>query len=194
VWQQYREAHPERAFDLLAVAADAAAEDARPWAERQPLGFPVLIDSDNILAQQYGFRGIPNLIVIDPQGLVRLAVAAGGFSIKRPEGTAQLEAALDGARSADAADAKPRAPLSAPASALYEAGAALYARGQRDQAAAKWREALVLQPDSFIIRKQLWRALNPQRFGETLDVTWQQTQMAREQAQGMEAANPLPGS
>jgi hypothetical protein len=193
VWQQYREAHPERVFDLLAVAVDAATEDARPWAERQPLAFPVLIDSDNVLAQQYGFRAIPNLIVVDPQGLVRLAVA-GGFSIKRPEGTTQLEAALDGARTADAADGKPRAPLSAPASALYEAGAALYARGQRELAAAKWREALVLQPDSFIIRKQLWRALNPQRFGETLDLNWQQTQMAREEAQGMEAANPLPGN
>lgn len=190
MWQQYREGHPERAFDLLAVAVDAAAEDARPWAERQPLNFPVLIDSENTLAQQYGFRAIPNLIVVDPQGFVRLAVA-GGFSIKRPEGVAQLEAALDGARSPDGADGKPRAPLSAPASALYEAGAALYARGQHEQAAAKWREALVLQPDSFIIRKQLWRALNPQRFGETLDLDWQQTQMAREQAQGMEAANPL---
>jgi hypothetical protein len=191
VWQQYREAHPERAFDLLAVAVDAATEDARPWAERQPLDFPVLIDSENTLAQQYGFRAIPNLVVVDPQGLVRLAVA-GGFSIKRPQGVAQLEAALDGAMSADAAEGKATVPLSAPASALYEAGAALYARGQRSLAAAKWREALVLQPESFIIRKQLWRALNPQRFGETLDLDWQQTQMAREQAQGMEAANPLP--
>lgn len=187
MWQRYRQGHPGQSFELLAVAQDAASADVRPWAERQPLDFPVLVDRDLLLAQQYGMRAIPSVIVIDPDGVVRLKVA-GGFSINRPEHVAQLEAALDGIRSPVAGGS---APLNEEAARLFREGAALYATGARQEAARRWRQAAALEPDNFIIRKQLWWALHPERFGETLDLEWQRGQLARESAEGVEGANSL---
>ena len=92
-----------------------------------------------------------------------------------------------GARAADTGSA---AALSEEAARLFREGAALYKKGARQEAAARWRRAVALQPENFLIRKQLWRALHPERFGETLDLDWQKEQLAREKAEGIEAANP----
>jgi hypothetical protein len=37
-----------------------------------------------------------------------------------------------------------------------------------------------LDPDNLVIRKQLWRADHPERFGEVIDGDWQRQQLARE--------------
>ena len=57
-------------------------------------------------------------------------------------------------------------------------------------ALAAWARAVEKDPKNFVIRKQIWRALYPERFGETLDLAWQKEQIARENAEGFAAANP----
>jgi len=145
------------------------------------------VDSGNALAQQYGFRAIPDVVVIDSAGMVRLK--ATRFGIERADDVRRLEAALAGSlpERADQAEAPP----SEGALALFREGVALYARGERARAAALWREATALDPDNWILRKQLWRALHPDRFGEQIDLEWQQAQRARESAEGIAGANPL---
>ncbi len=164
----------------------------RPWGEGPRFGFQVLVDSGMQLPAQYGLRAIPSAIVIDPDGVVRLKVAQG-FQIGRPESVVQLEAALDGrVPPARAVGSGAKGSLSEQARRLFAEGAGLYARGARAQAAATWRRAAALQPDSLIMRKQLWRALHPERFSPQLDLEWQRAQLVRESEEGIEAANPLP--
>ena len=59
-------------------------------------------------------------------------------------------------------------------------GAACFARGARDEAVAEWRRALQLDPGNLTIRKQIWMAEHPDKFHPTIDVDWQQGQLARE--------------
>jgi len=63
--------------------------------------------------------------------------------------------------------------------------------GAQQGAAAELRKALVLDPTNFLVRKQLWRTLHPDKFGEEIDLQWQKGQMAREAELGYEQANPI---
>lgn len=73
---------------------------------------------------------------------------------------------------------------------LFAAGNALWQRGERDRALAHWHAAYLRDPQSFVIRKQIWRALYPDRFGEPIDLGWQKEQIEREEQLGFSAANP----
>ncbi|MAG36682.1 MAG: hypothetical protein CL878_10645 [Dehalococcoidia bacterium] len=55
-------------------------------------------------------------------------------------------------------------------------------RGAIEEAATAWRKALRYDPDNFVIRKQIWALLNPERFSEQIDYAWQREQLARERA------------
>lgn len=163
----------------------------RIWAGQQALGFRVLIDPANALGHTFGFKAVPNGILLDRDGIVRWLMAAT-FSIKKPDIVAQMEAAVREAASAAAPAGAARVDEATQAQRLYREGAARMERGDRVGAAELWRRATELDPDDFVIRKQLWRALHPERFGETLDLGWQKEQMKREAEVGRAGANPLP--
>ena len=62
----------------------------------------------------------------------------------------------------------------------HDEGLALYRADDVDGARAKWREASVLDPDNYVIHKQLWAIENPERFyGERVDMAWQKEQLAQ---------------
>jgi len=191
VWQQYLEDHPDPGFDLIAVAADAEPDQVRVWATRQRLDYPVLVDATNQLGRAFALKAIPNAILLDRQGVVRWMMVST-FSVKKPEVVAHLEAAVGALPLAGEGAAPARVDGETPAQRLYREGAVRMAAGDREGAAALWRQATEQDPDDFVIRKQLWRALNPGRFGETIDLDWQKEQMQREGELGRSAANPLP--
>lgn len=58
------------------------------------------------------------------------------------------------------------------------------------QALAAWAQAFEKDPQNFVIRKQIWRALYPERFGDPIDLAWQKEQIAHEDAEGFLVANP----
>lgn len=62
--------------------------------------------------------------------------------------------------------------------------------GRRGEALALWTRAYERDPENFVIRKQIWRALYPERFGEPIDLAWQKGQIAREDDLGFREANP----
>jgi len=57
-------------------------EDAvRIWTERAGLTFPTLLDPDNRLGALFGFKAIPNGILIDREGVIRYT-KFGGFGVR----------------------------------------------------------------------------------------------------------------
>ena len=66
------------------------------------------------------------------------------------------------------------------ANAHFRAGLDLYRDGKVDEAVAEWRRGVELEPDNYIIRKQIWAVQNPDRFySGDVDFAWQKQQMAQ---------------
>ncbi|HEY8743997.1 MAG TPA: TlpA disulfide reductase family protein, partial [Chloroflexota bacterium] len=71
-WQHYYTTRRPGDLELLSVAVDMGGEDAvRIWTERAGLTFPTLLDPDNRLGALFGFKAIPNGILIDREGVIR---------------------------------------------------------------------------------------------------------------------------
>ncbi len=159
------------------------AEAVRIWTERAGLTFPTLLDPENRLGALFGFKAIPNGILLDPAGNIRYT-RFGGFDVAHAEDLSAVEAAL--AASPPPTVSKPEAAQidqpAAQAARLLREGVAQMEAGHRAAGLLALRAALRLDPANFVIRKQLWRADHPERFGEVIDSDWQRTQLAQEQA------------
>ena len=60
----------------------------------------------------------------------------------------------------------------------YREGLGLYRQGRVDEAVAAWRRGVAVQPDNYVIRKQIWAVENPDRFYEgQVDYAWQKEQL-----------------
>jgi hypothetical protein len=156
----------------------------RTWAERAGLTFPTLLDPGNRLGALFGFKAIPNGILIDPEGVVRYT-KFGGFDVANATDIASVEQAVLAAPPTTGSEAHGGASITAgavEAAALLKEGAALLANGNRAAGMAAWRDALRLDPENLVIRKQLWRADHPERFGEVIDSAWQREQLTQERA------------
>jgi len=58
-------------FEILSLNQGEAADQVGPFISRKKYGFHVLLDSDQSVANKYGVRGIPTLVLIDKQGVIR---------------------------------------------------------------------------------------------------------------------------
>lgn len=76
-------------------------------------------------------------------------------------------------------------------SAHFGRGTALARLGRGGEALAAWKRALALDPANFVVRKQIWAHRHPEKFWPTIDLDWQQAEMAREQA-GQSDLPPRP--
>lgn len=166
-------------FELLAVAVDAqGADKPRPFMEQAGATFTCVVDAENLLSKTFGFKAVPNGILVDENGMV-VHQKFGGFDIRKPETRALVDAwltsgATTGAESTGRAEVDPRV------HALFDEGLALLRSGDTEGARAKWREASVIDPDNYVVHKQLWSIENPERFyGEKVDMDWQKQQLAQ---------------
>ena len=66
------------------------------------------------------------------------------------------------------------------AGAAFSLGVALLELGRSEQAADAWRKALIINPSSYVIRKQIWAVQAPDRFYPRIDLEWQRQQLAKE--------------
>ncbi len=168
---------------------------ARPWVERAGATFPTVVDAENRLALAYNFRAIPNGICLDADQIVRYR-KLGGFSCEHDDDRAAIARLLHGeALPADTARAtEPPDETAALRRELIETawqlGLELRKGGAIEEAAAAWRKALRYDPDNFVIRKQIWALLHPERFNEPIDYAWQQEQLTRERAAESAACGP----
>jgi len=66
-------------------------------------------------------------------------------------------------------------------------GRLLDERGRRADAVAEWRDALRLDPENFLIRKQIWAAEHPEKFHSEIDLAWQRERLRQERAEEVAA-------
>ena len=164
------------------VAIDAQSHDRpRLYVERAGVRFTTLVDQANILSDLYGFKAIPNGFLIDEQGTVRFS-QLGGFDIGRRETAEILERWVSGQSEALTGEA-PAGVLDtrhSESNAVFREGLELYESGRIGEALTRWRQGLELNPDNYLIRKQIWAVENPERFYEgDVDYAWQREQTAK---------------
>ncbi len=157
------------------------ADKARPYVEKARTQFVTVIDQANLLGDLYGFKAIPNGFLIDEQGVVRYK-RLGGFDIRRRETAEVVERWVAGPSLDESLDEAEQA-LGAEhsrANTLFREGFDLYRDGKVEEAIARWRDGVELEPDNYIIRKQVWAVENPEKFYEgDVDYGWQREQMEK---------------
>ena len=196
VWQEFYAAHRAEGFEILSVSVDALGPSVvRPWTERAHAGFTTVVDQENMLAAAFGFKAVPNGLLVDPNGTLRFK-QFGGFDIRKAENRAQVESFIT--QSFASVDATlPQSIQAATANAdeswqtHFQTGVRWLESGHPREAALELRQALLLDPSNYLVRKQLWRTLHPDKFGEQIDLQWQKEQIERETQVGYEQANPV---
>ena len=161
---------------------DAQSTDRpRRYVEQASVTFTTLVDQANILSDLYGFKAVPNGFLIDEQGIVRFS-QLGGFDIGQPETAEVLEQWLSGQthKSAGVGSKPVLGAEHSEANAFFREGQELYRAGKVGEALARWRQGMQLNPNNYLIRKQIWAVENPERFYKgDVDYSWQKEQMAR---------------
>lgn len=169
-------------LSFLSIAADVqGAEAARPYAEVAQADFTTAIDSANELGYLFGYKAVPNGVLVDGDGIV-LYARFGGFSVHDEDSVQQLEATLQGQQPSGV-----QQPASIPIAKedalrvrqILQQGAQAY-RSDRTQTIDLWREALHLDPNNYVIRKQIWALKNPDKFYPEIDWDWQNQQLRSE--------------
>jgi hypothetical protein len=74
----------------------AGPEAARSFVEAAGVTFPTIIDEQGVLSRLFGFKVVPNGVLLDEEGMIRWA-KFGGFSVDNPDDVAAVERFLAGA-------------------------------------------------------------------------------------------------
>ncbi|MBV7338609.1 tetratricopeptide repeat protein [Chloroflexi bacterium TSY] len=173
--------HQNQNMDLLSVAIDfQGVEKVRPFVEQANATYPTVIDAENSLGLYFGFKAVPNAVFVDEAGIVRYT-KFGGFDIRKAEDRQLaddfISRAEAGSLDAEAKDANGFE--SQEAFDHFYQGLELYRAGNAQSAIEEWRKAIKLEPDNWIIRKQVWAMENPERFyAGPVDFDWQREQIA----------------
>jgi tetratricopeptide (TPR) repeat protein len=160
------------------------ADAARLWVEKSGGAHTAVVDQHNLLARLLDFKAVPNGVFLDERGIIRYA-KYGGFSVERPEDLEVIQKLINGEIMEQPAT-NCRAPyvLSLVERELVETrvrlGNELLARGDKEGAIAEWRKALDLDPESLVIRKQIWAVRYPEKFYPVIDWDWQREQLRHE--------------
>lgn len=179
-WQRWIASHAGD-WDFIAVAVDARGpEVVKPWIEA--VGFPVLVDRQNALGGHLGAQMVPNGLLVGEFGQIEW-YRHGGFSVDRAKDTEAISTWLSG----DVVSPTPNTPQMGPHREVFDLHvrlAQLMAHtGDRDGAVEEFRAALTLDPDNFIVRKQIWVLQYPERFVPNIDTHWQQEKLLQERAE-----------
>ena len=167
------------------MAIDAQGADmARPFVEAANATFPTVIDRNNLLSSIFGFKAIPNAIFIDEVGIIRY-LKYSGFDILKSEFKRIAETWVDSGN-VPSEDSPSESNLTesetdhSKAVRLFDQGMKLYNQDKVEEALDLWRKGVELEPDNYVIRKQIWAVENPEKFyiGD-VDYGWQKTQLEK---------------
>jgi tetratricopeptide (TPR) repeat protein len=185
------EAHKDEDFEVISIAMEhTGAEQARPFVAAANATYPTLVDETGATAVAFGFKAVPNGVLIDADGVVRYA-KYGGFSVEQAEDRAIVEQFAAGATTSARPETLPPYELGVTERELVATtlrlGRLLDEVGRREEAVTAWRQALRHDPENLVIRKQIWSALHPEKFHPAIDWGWQREQLARERAEEIAA-------
>jgi hypothetical protein len=140
------------------------------------------------LANLFGFKIVPNGIFVDKDGVIRLVKQ--GFSVTNPEHVEAVKNLIIG--KVDKVELndeyfKPTLLVSnlekQLAETKFKLGMEYVKNGHKEQALKELDEALLIDSDNFLIRKQRWYIRYPEKFAPTIDIEWQKSQLEREKAE-----------
>jgi tetratricopeptide (TPR) repeat protein len=176
--------------EVVVIAQDAqGAQVARPWVEKANGTYRALLDQRSEIGKACGLKYVPVGIVLDEEG--RLARPVGSVSIddenfRRELGQWAQSGSIPPSWREMASPARP-APFTydeREALARFELAVVLLERGEREEAIAELRRAVRLDPQNWLIRKQLWAVHTPEAFySGPVDYAWQKQQMEKEAAE-----------
>jgi hypothetical protein len=169
-------------LEVLAVAVDfQGAEKARPYVQQAQATYPNAVDEENQLGLLFEFKAVPNAVFVDDAGVIRYA-KFGGFDIRKPEHR-QLAEGFAASPDLEMLEQQAENAIgfgSEEALAHFRRGLALSKAGDVEEALREWRLGVALEPDNWIIRKQVWAIEHPDRFyAGDVDFEWQREQIAR---------------
>ena len=174
---------------MVSIALDAqGASVVRPWHDAADADFVTLVDSENSFGTRYNLKAIPYGVMIDEAG--RLVKPPFNVNVKHQKMLAMLEKWLSDPdynamllREMKPSDA-PVVKTNAEAAARFQLGLVLLENGKKEEAMAEWRKALALDPQNWIIHKQIWAVEHPDKFyKDDVDYGWQKTQLESEKSQ-----------
>lgn len=125
-------------------------------------------------------------ILIDESG--RLVRAVGSVNVNEDVFRSELvswvsEDTVPESWSANGSELREMTPEEEEADARFQLGIVLLKSKKREEAIDQFRAAMVLDPQNWLIRKQLWAIESPDAFYDgDVDYDWQKEQIAREAA------------
>jgi tetratricopeptide (TPR) repeat protein len=148
--------------------------------------FPTVVDMENKLANHFGFKVVPNGIFIDEEGTIRLLKQ--GFQVTDDKHIQAVEMLLreeiekmEFENENYKMDTSKHLQIQL-SHTKFKLGMEYSQQGKKDAALKELDEALQLDQDNFLIRKQRWYIRYPEKFAPTIDFEWQQQQLEEERS------------
>lgn len=178
---------------------DIQGEDVvRPYAEGHT--FKTWVDSSNALGELFEFDAIPNGVFVSSDGVVRMVKP--NFSVNKDEHVQAIEKLLSGeVKKVEFAENSQREGTPNLEKQLsqtkFKLGMEYTKQGKEEAALKELDEALLLDPDNFVIRKQRWYIRYPEKFNPEIDHDWQKEILKKEKEEEADGCGPdgckLPG-
>ncbi len=174
----------------MVIAQDAqGAEVAKPYVEKAGGTYRALLDQHNVIGKTYNLKFVPVGILLDEEG--RLVRAVGSVNIDQEAFRTELTHWVTSGvipKTWIEADKQvvPRklTPNEREADARFQLAIVLLENGKKEDAIAELKRAFKLDPENWLIRKQLWAIETPDAFYlDQVDYGWQKQQVAREKAE-----------
>ena len=150
------------------------------------VSFTRLTDQHNAIGKAYALKYVPVAMVLDAQG--RLVRPVGLVNIGDDDFRAELYSwAATGEipvawQQLDGATTRAMTPAEAEADARLQLALVLISRDKQDEAVEQLRQAVVCDPDNWLIRKQMWAIEAPSAFYDgPVDYDWQNQRKQQEQ-------------
>lgn len=150
---------------------------AKPWWDKAKTTFPCLVDSENIIGTKYNIKAVPWGFLVNEKG--ELVWGPAHINPSKKELIEQIAEWIDKGDSAKIVQSaqisiSPVSPKLEESQLRFNLGVNLYNQGKKEEAIVEWRKALELDPDSWIIHKQIWAVEHPDKFyNGDVDFAWQ---------------------
>jgi len=69
--KRIRNEYKDKGFELVGVSLDASHAQVAEYVRQEGMDYPILIDSELVVSQAYGVRGLPVTMLLDRNGVVR---------------------------------------------------------------------------------------------------------------------------
>jgi hypothetical protein len=183
VYERYR----DQGIEIVTVAMDLqGASVVRPFVEQAGAQYPTLVDRFNMLGGRFGFKLVPITLLFDEQG--RLVRGPTVTDVGKEKDLALIEdwfrngPTSQVARAGPAAGVVPTAGragfINEEAELRFRLAVVLLAQGEKDEAIEHLRRAFALDPENWLIRKQMWAVEHPEKFYDgDVDFGWQREQV-----------------